>query len=64
MTEILPWYCHICKSEFTIEMGMGGICDVCEEPTCSEHLKVSKENKTTKHICIKCQGKSPSQNEE
>jgi len=59
MVEILPWYCHVCKREFEIELGNGGICDNCNRPTCNKHLASTHEVKgKAVYICSECLSKS------
>jgi len=60
MVEKLPWHCHICKIEFAIELGKGGICDNCNKPTCNRHFASTHEVEGKKvFICSECFAKSP-----
>ncbi len=34
--EIVPWKCHVCRSEFDIPRG--GVCSRCRQATCRQHL--------------------------
>jgi hypothetical protein len=56
--SFLFWKCHICIVEFAIELGEGGTCDNCKEPTCNSHLSTHKVEEKTFYICSKCVSKS------
>lgn len=45
--KIIPWKCHICSKEFATTKG--GLCLVCNEPTCKECFHDLK-----KQICRDC----------
>jgi uncharacterized UBP type Zn finger protein len=52
------WKCHTCNVEFASQLGEGGFCDNCIEPTCNSHLSTHKIEEKTKYICSKCVSKS------
>jgi hypothetical protein len=52
----IPWTCHICQREFNAEHG--GICGLCNNPTCGLHLRkiTNKKELKTELLCHDCCG--------
>lgn len=52
--EVVPWKCHICRSEF--DTPSGGICSRCNKATCREHLhQIGQMTKLDeKWVCDNC----------
>lgn len=47
-----PFRCSRCDIEFT--QNEGGICSSCHKPFCITHLKIMKDGRTIKPICVDC----------
>jgi hypothetical protein len=52
--EVIPWICHICRSEF--DTPSGGICSRCNRATCRGHLhQIGQMTKLdAKWVCDNC----------
>lgn len=52
--DVVPWKCHICRSEF--DTPSGGICSRCNRSTCRKHLhQIDQKTKLdVKWVCGNC----------
>ena len=55
---VVPWICHLCRSEF--DALKGGLCKICNEPTCLACFEYKQPQKATSikefqdRMCISC----------